>query len=146
MLYENEAIVQLIGDTEIEYPDDLIGTHIFPRLKVDLTKQEVESYICIDIDYPTICNNELYKTYLLTVLIISHNGCSFYLGSNRVDLMAEEVIKMLNWNDTFGFRLELKSDREYVLDKNHYARELMFTSVVSNSRENFVSKSDGVVQ
>lgn len=134
MLYENEAIVQLIGDTEIEYPDDLIGTHIFPRLKVDFTKQEVGSYILLDIDYPSICNNELYKTYLLTVLLISHNGCSFYHGSNRVDLMAEEVIKMLNWNDTFGFRLELKADREYVLDKNHYARELMFTSVVSNAR------------
>lgn len=141
MLYEDEIMVQLIDDKTIEYPDDLIGTHIFPRLKVDFTEQEVGSYIGLKIDYPDICTNELYKNYILTLLFISHNGHSFYQGSNRVDLMGEESIKLFNWNEKFGFRLELKSDREYVLDKKYYARELMFASIVSNGMVNGVKQS-----
>lgn len=140
MLYNNEDMVTLIDAKNIEYPDDLVGTHIFPRLKVDFTEQETGSYIGLKIDYPTVATNELYKNYTLILLFISHNGCSFYRGSNRVDLMSEEAIRMFNWNEVFGFRLELKSDREYVLDKNYYARELTFLSMTSNSTVNGVKQ------
>lgn len=140
--YESKEIVRLIDDKKIEYPDDLLGTHIFPVLKLDYTEQEMGSYICIAVDYPSICKNIVNKNYILTVLLISHNGHSITsTGDCRTDLLSEEVIKLLNWKDDIGFRLELISDKEYVLDKSHHARELIFDSIVSNSMINGVKQN-----
>lgn len=141
LLYESDAIVSLIGDDSIESPDDLLGTHIFPQLKVDFTEQQVGSYIGLKIDYPSICNNELYKNYYLTLLIISHTSHLLCNGDNRVDLIGEETIKIYNWNEDIGFRLELKSDSEYVLDKSYYVREQIFSSITSNSMVNGVRQN-----
>lgn len=139
LLYENSNIVNLIDDKTIVYPDDLLGTHIFTRLKIDFTEQEVGSYIGLNISYPSVCSNELYKNYILTILIVSHNDhVSTRNGDSRVDLLGEEIVGLLNWNSNIGFILELKSDVERVLDMNHYSRELVFKSITSNSVNNGV--------
>lgn len=139
LLYENPNIVKLIDDKDIVYPDDLLGTHIFPQLKINFTEQEIGSYIGLNISYPSVAKNELYKNYLFTILIISHNDCNTTLtGDSRVDLLGEEIVSIFNWNDKIGFRLELKSDFERVLDEAHYSRELTFKSISSNSIENGV--------
>lgn len=141
LLYGNPNIVNLIDDKDIVYPDDLLGTHIFPQLKIKFTEQEVGSYIGLNISYPTVAKNELYKNYILTILIISHNDCLVTnTGDNRVDLLGEEIVNIFNWNDKIGFTLELKSDFERVLDETHYSRELTFKSITSNSIENGVKK------
>ena len=140
LLIQNNNIVNLVNANEVEYPDDLKGTHIFPRLKIDFTEQEVGTYIGLNISYPSICNNELYKNYLLTILIVSHNDHISLGNDSRVDLLGEEITNLFNWNDQIGFTLELKSDIERVLDADHYSRELVFKSITSNSIANGVKR------
>ena len=91
LLISNQNIVSLIDSNKIVYPDDLLGTHIFPILKIDFTEQEVGTYLGLNISYPNICNNELYKNYVLTVLIVSHNNHIAVGNDSRVDLLGEEI-------------------------------------------------------
>ncbi|MEF9983694.1 MAG: hypothetical protein RR806_03150 [Oscillospiraceae bacterium] len=135
-LYESPIIVDFIDDKKIQYPDDLLGTHIFPQLKVDFTEQEQGTYIGLNISYPSISRNELYKNYTLTFLIVSNNGHLYLNGKNRTDLISEEIIHLFNWKTDVGCQLELKSDKEFVLDIKHYARELNFVSISNNSLDN----------
>ena len=142
LLYENQNVVTLIDDKDIIYPDDLLGTHIFPQLKIEFTEQEIGTYIGLNISYPSVLKNELYKNYILTILIVSHDNFNIMNnGDSRVDLLGEEITNIFNWNNEIGFTLELKSDFERVLDKTHYCRELIFKSIVANSTQNGIKRN-----
>lgn len=141
MLAEDAEIFKLLENKDAEYPDDLIGTSIFPQIRIDSTTLEAKTYIGVKLDYPSICKNELYKNYVLTVMIISINDhLKTKTGDSRVDLLAEEITDILNWNDEIGFRIELVSDVEDPLNEKFYYRRLVFKSIVSNSLENGVKK------
>lgn len=148
MIAEDEVTFKTIDNKLAEYPDDLFGTNncsqsIFPHLKVDFTEQEAGTYVCIKIDYPSICKNELYKNYVLTIMIISNNAhLKTITGSSRTDIIAESLIKLFNWNNTIGFVLELESDIEDPLSNKHYFRKLRFKSISPNSVYNGVKKYD----
>lgn len=136
MLVSNEKIFKLIDNKDIsfEYCDDLINKNVFPHIKVNFTSQETETYIGIKIDYPSICNNEIYKNYRLTVMILSNNShLKTHTGESRTDLLGEEIIKVFNWREDLGFRVELISDTEDPFDTNFYYRRLIFKSIASNS-------------
>lgn len=137
LLAEDETIFKLLDNKSVEFPDELIYKNIFPQIKIDFTVQETQTYICLKIDYPSICNNELYKNYILTVMILSNNAHLKTLdGYSRTDLLGEEIIKILNWNNDMGFRMKVISDVEDPFDKNFYYRKLVFESIVSNSMVN----------
>lgn len=142
MMAEDEEIFKLLDNPDAEYPDDLIGVNIFPQIKIDFTEQETRSYIGVKLDYPSICKNELYKNYVLTVMIISNNRHlkDPKTGNSRVDMIAERVTDLLNWNHEYGFRIELVSDIEDPLNEKFYYRRLVFKSLVSNSLENGVTR------
>lgn len=139
----NERIVSLIGDDGIEYPDDLIDTHIFPYLKIDYTAQNAGTYIGVAVDFPTINRNEIYKNMKITILVVVSNGSmrvedSEYKGKCRTDLITEELINIFDWNDFLGFKLKMYSDKEDVFNESFYCRKLVFTSVSDNGIRNGV--------
>lgn len=144
MIAEDEITFKTIDNKNAEYPDDLFGTRtcnqsIFSQLKIDFTEQEAGTYVCIKIDYPSICKNELYKYYILTVLIVSNNAhLKAPNGLNRTDIIAESLINLFNGNDILGFTLELESDIEDPLSNKHYYRKLKLRSISSNSVNNGV--------
>lgn len=143
MLAEDAEIFNLLEGQPTQEPDDLINTLIFPQIKITFTDQETKTYIGLKIDYPSICRNELYKNYLLTIMIISNNNhLKAANGESRPDLIAEEIIDLLNWNNNIGFTLELVSDIENPLDNKYYYRELKFKSIKSNGVENGMKKYD----
>lgn len=148
MIVSDETIFKAIDNKKAEYPDDLFGNKVcpqsvFPQIKIDFTEQEAGTYIGIKIDYPSICENELYKDYILTIMIISNNShLKSPNGFNRTDIIAEALIRLFNWNRSIGFTLELISDVEDPLDLKHYFRKLRFKSISSNSITNGVKKID----
>lgn len=143
MLCQKQSIVDLIGNNSesIEYPDDLIDVNIFPYLKVDYTAQSKGAYIGVAISTPSINNNEIFKNTYLTFLTICENEYQRFdddvrRGFCRTDLIAEEILSLFNWNDCFGFRLELASDKEGALNNTHYYREVTFRLVTQNNMQN----------
>lgn len=143
MLAEDETIFTLLDNKTAEYPDDLINVNIFPQIKIDFPSQEVATYIGLKIDYPSVCNNELYKNFHLTIMIISNNAhLKTKTGDSRTDLLGEAIIKVLNWNNDLGFRIEVVSDVEDPLDTNFYYRKLVFKSITSNSMINGMKQND----
>lgn len=140
-LAENERIFELIDNKKInkKNPDDLINVNIFPFLKIDYTVQEAGTYIGIKIDYPELNSNIIFKNTRLTVLIVSANRhLRAASGDLRTDLISEEILNSINWNDCFGFEVRLVSDREDPLNENFYYRKLVFESVSPNSMKNGV--------
>lgn len=140
MMAEDEEIYKLIDSQTAEYPDDLLGTHIMPQIKISGVPQEVATYIGVKLDYPSISKNELFKDYMLTIMVICENkALDTKTGDSRVDLIAERITQLFNWNDENGFRLDLVSDVEDPLNENYYYRRLLFKSVTSNSLVNGVN-------
>ncbi len=144
-LCANEKIVELIGNTssDIEYADDLIDVNIFPYLKVDYTVQDTGAYIGVAVSNPSINKNEIYKNTYITFLIISANSYMRFAdakrrGYCRTDLLAEEVLRTFNWNNCYGFKMKLVSDKEDALNTSYYFREIVFRLVSPNGTENGV--------
>lgn len=142
-LAEDKIIFDLLDGQPEQDPDDLINTIIFPQIKITFTDQQTKTYLGLKIDYPSVCVNELYKNYILTIMIISNiNHLKAPNGESRPDLIAEEIVDLLNWNNQVGFNIELISDKENPLNEKYYYRELKFKSITSNSLENGVKKYD----
>lgn len=140
-LAENEKIFELIDNKQVskKNPDDLINVNMFPFLKIDYTVQEAGTYVCVKIDYPELNSNIIFKNTRLTILIVSANRhLKTDMGDLRTDLISEEILNSINWNDCFGFDVRLVSDREDPLNDNFYYRKLVFESVSPNSMKNGV--------
>jgi hypothetical protein len=122
-----------------EAPQDCMYEVLFPYIKIDYTVDQVGTYIGLKIDSPSICKNELYKNFILTITVICNNSAMRTdYGGTRTDAICGELVKMLNWNNTIGFTLELTSDVEDVLNKDYYYRTVRFKSIASNSIKNGV--------
>lgn len=138
-LASDSKIFELLDNQSIDKdsPDDLIYVNIFPYLKVDYTIQEAGTYIGVKLEYPKIDENEIYKDAQLTFLVVSANRhIKTSDGYARTDLIGEEILKIFNWNDHFGFTLKLVGDTEDPVDENFYYRKLVFKSVSPNSMKN----------
>lgn len=140
-LANDKKIFELIDNKNIDpdEPDELIYNNIFPYIRVNYTVQEVDAYICIRIDYPSISRNEIYKDVELTFYVICNNGCLKMPGGySRTDAIAERIIEMFDWTSDLGFRIELSFEKEDPIDENFYYRKLVFTSFTPNGVKNGV--------
>jgi len=137
LLYSNPTIFTIIDSATAETGIDLVNTNIFPRLKIDFTIEDAGTYIGLKIDYPSITSNEDLKNCVITFMIISHiNHIQTATGDSRTDLLAEEIIKMFNFNYDSEFTLKLEKDVEDPFDKNFYYRRLTFSTLAINSLDN----------
>ena len=99
LIWDNEGIMGLLNYSEYdpEAPQDCMYKILFPYIKLDYTVQEVGTYIGLKIDCPSICQNELYKNFILTITVIcNNNAMKTDMGGTRTDLICKELIKMLN--------------------------------------------------
>ena len=143
MLINNGTIVNLLN-SGIETPDELINVQIFPRLKVKYdSTNDARTYIGMKLDYPSITNNDAIKNCSLTFMIISNNGdLKTTTGDSKVDLLAEEIIKMFNFNHNIMFTFKLSRDIENPYDENFYYRRLEFETQAANSLQNMLNVSN----
>lgn len=137
-ILENNRIVELIDNKGINDPSDLLGVNIFPFPKIDYTLQDASTYICMQINYPNLLDNDLYKNTVISFLVISHMSVILTpTGDSRVDLIAEELCKDFTWNQDIDiFRLQLVSDTEAPLTKDYYYRRLTFRTYANNNTSN----------
>ena len=134
-LAKDKKIFDLIDNKNIDpdCPDDLIYQNIFPFKRVDYTVQEVGSYICVGLDYPSINHNEIYKNVSLTFIVICNtNAMKVNGGYSRTDAIGERIIELFDWTSELGFRIELSYEDEDAIDENFYYRRLVFTSFSPN--------------
>jgi len=134
LLADNPTIFALLDNPNAEIGDDLINHNIFPRLKINFTATDASTYIGIKIDYPSITSNSAIKDCVITFMIISHKDhISTIWGDSRTDLIAEELIKMFNFNYKLGYTLKLVKDMEDPFDVNYYYRRVTFATEDTNS-------------
>lgn len=141
-LIEDENIVKLIDAPadEVEYPDDLIYSHIFPYNRVPDTEQEVKTYITVMVNATSLPKrNDITRNLSIIVRIYSHKDLMKVAGSNsdRIDLLSAYIDKILNESNEFGIGyVLLGSNTEHVLDSKHFFRELVFhTDALNNKRD-----------
>lgn len=138
-LITNSTIVSLLDPkNEMEYPDDLINTRIFPYGKIPGTAQETGSYITITVNSlsPT-ARNDIVKNVELIVRVVSSDALMKVpkRSETRIDLLSSEVDEILNEAFDFGVGpVMLMSNKEYTLNDSYFYRELIFRTVDLNSR------------
>jgi len=137
LLYSNPTIFTLIDSSTAETGIDLVNHNIFPRIKIDFTIDDAGTYIGLKIDYPSITSNDTVKNCVVTFMILSHvKHIQTLTGDSRTDLLAEEIIKMFNYNYDSQFTLKLEKDLEDPFNENFYYRRLTFSTLAINSIEN----------
>lgn len=131
-LITDEDVVKLIDAPadEVEYPDDLIYNRIFPYNRVPDTEQEVKTYITLMVNVTSVpVRNDMTRNVSIIARIYSHKDLMRVPGQNsdRIDLLAANVEKLLNGSYDFGIGyVKLGSNTEHVLDSTHFFRELVF--------------------
>lgn len=139
-MIEDENIVALINapTDEVEYPDDLIYTRIFPYNRVPDTEQEVKTYITVMVNATSVpMRNDITRKISIIVRIYSHCNLMKVTGesSDRIDLLSGYVDRLMNESLDFGIGyVTLGSNTEHVLDSTHFFRELVFYTDALNSR------------
>lgn len=131
-LIGDENIVELIGASsdEVEYPDDLIYTHIFPYNRIPDTEQEVKTYVTVMVNATSLPKrNDIVRNLSIIVRVYTHKDLMRVAGSNsdRIDLLSAYIDRILNESCDFGIgHVTLGSNTEHVLDSKHFFRELVF--------------------
>lgn len=143
---ENENIVKLIGASadEVEYPDDLIYSHIFPYNRIPDTEQEVKTYITVMVNVTSLPrHNDITRNVSIIVRIYTHKDLMRVSGSSsdRIDLLSANIDEVLNESYDFGIGyVSLGSNTEHVLDSAHFFRELVFNTDTLNSKRDGVKR------
>lgn len=131
LFIESEKLVNLlINGDNIQTPDDLIGENIFTYNRIPQLNVDMKTYITISINVPSTSYNDIMKNLRYTINIISRDDLMKVKGTrtNRVDLIASILDKLLNENSNFGVgKLKLMSSVEGVLEGNFPYRTLSFS-------------------
>ena len=126
LLIDDDVIVNTINGVDIKYSDELLGKYIFPYLKIDYTVQDVGTYIGVKVDYVNTNPNPVVKDMTVTFLIMSNTQHILTeLGDTRTDILADEINKLLVWNNNIGFSFYLVSDNEDPYDETFYYRKII---------------------
>lgn len=131
LFIHNEALVELINNTEVSTPEELIGQNIFGYIRVPQVPEEAKTYIALKIDVPEVyLSNSLFKKIIITVYAITHEDLMHTeLGGSRIDLMGEEIERILNKYKGMGKSdLELISNIEDNVGTKHRCRILRFVA------------------
>lgn len=101
---------------------------IFPYAYVPNATQIAQSYVCFDIEVPSILNKTI-KNVVVYVYVFTEKDLMRIKGKGiRVDMMASEVDQLLNGNTEFGFgELELSGCKLFTPIDGYYGRKLIYT-------------------
>lgn len=137
-IVQDKKIQELIENKDIEYPEDLIYSNIFPYLKIDDTILESKISLGIEVDFPKrIGKNNSFKEVQISFLGICKNDfLKMNNGYSRLDLLMERICELLNWNSWLGFKFDLVSEYGKPYNDKFYSRELIFNTVGNNNMIN----------
>lgn len=123
----------LLGDDE-----DSCG-HIYEYEYVDDTNETTDTYLCIETVMVKAPTDTAYRVYLYVFAYCHKKIMQSYKKKGRVgtrvDILAENVDRLLNGNKDFGIgRLRLVSDDVYKPNNSYYGRFLCYEAVDFNRK------------
>lgn len=133
---KNEAILQYIRPKNA--PDmagrDMLYKYVFPYSYVPETTQEASTFLCFDVDIPNV-QNRTFKDCRIMVWMFCHNSLMRCEKGTRLDLLADEIDRMLNGSRAFGLgTLELDEALRFHPVADYWGRELAYNAVDFNRR------------
>lgn len=132
VLIQSDAIFQLIGNKDTEYPDDMMFSDIFPYMKDPNTVQEIKNAIYYEAsDLGSSGKSGYHLDHLVVNFLVVCNSSTANLkmstGDSRLDLLAE-AIKVL-FDKRIGRwigEMILNFDKPYAMSGDFIARSLQF--------------------
>lgn len=123
----------LLGDDE-----DSCG-HIYEYEYVDDTNETTDTYLCIETVMVKAPTDTAYRVYLYVFAYCHKKIMQSYKKKGRVgtrvDILAENVDRLLNGNKDFGIgRLRLVSNDVYKPNNSYYGRFLCYEAVDFNRK------------
>lgn len=141
MLINCPEIIELINDTDIEEPEELIGERIFNFIRYPKAPEEEVTYIAFEVDVPKVYSdrNYLFKQLTITFYIVSHERLmptNDISGGVRNDLIAANIDKIFNGYEGMGKGpLQLISNVAQAISTKHRCRIMTFSADdLNNSR------------
>ena len=134
MLINCPEIVELINNTEIEEPEDLIGENVFNFIRYPFSIEEEITYIAFEVDVPKVYSdrNYLFKQLTITFYIVSHERLmptEDVSGGVRNDLISAHIDKLFNGYSGIGKRkLQLISNVAQAISTKHRCRIMTFAA------------------
>lgn len=129
-LINNERIVALIGNNEVESPEDLVDENLFDYIRIPCAIEEEKTFIAFEVDVPRInrSNEEYLKKLVITFYVITHERLMrTQEGGTRIDILAAEIDKMFTGSQMFGTQpLEIMSNTANGVSVKHRCRILTF--------------------
>lgn len=109
---------------------NIVYSQIFPYLYVDDTQTEVKSYLCIEVDMPTIPSGTI-KNMEVTIWAYCHKNCMKYLKKDyigtRADILADMVERKIREFDPMGIgEMHLESVKRLFPNTKYYGKQLIF--------------------
>lgn len=139
--YKNDLIENLLTSSDIlelmlgknytqASADNIVYSQIFPYLYVDDTQTKVKSYLCIEVDMPTIPSGTI-KNMEVTIWAYCHKNCMKYLKKDyigtRADILADMVERKIREFDPMGIgEMHLESVKRLFPNTKYYGKQLIF--------------------
>lgn len=129
LLCNNERIVHLVTNSKnAPTPNyDLRYTQIFPYEYLPETVDDARTYICFDVDVPSVMN-QTYYLGAIHIWIFTHKSLARIKGGGvRNDEIAMEIDAMLNGSREFGLgELDLHKSGRFSPIPNYQGRSLTY--------------------
>ena len=111
----------------------LIGTNLFPYLRVPQIQTDVSTYILLDVGSPNPNNRNAYFCEMKIIIwVLAHMDMADMKGvqGTRIDYIADEIEEMLVGSTKYGYGLlQLVSDMPYIYNNTYVYRELIFKTL-----------------
>lgn len=136
-IYTNPVVIDLLDNPKIdpEQPDTALWESIYPYAWIPGVQEDVKVFICIQTSFPLIYEeNDTLGQAVVTVSIICARDIMRVKGQKgtRLDILAGEISKALNWDRQMGPTIKLVSNIETHVNENFTARVLKFEGVRLN--------------
>lgn len=143
MLTSNQDILHALHNDELCGKDEIINGDlyrdvcIFDFLKLPDLKDEVNNYICFEVN-DTGHGNMLAKRIIFRT--VSHkDDHKTDWGISRQDLLASIIKNEFDWSNVFGMHLEKESDVGSIADDDFYYREIVYKTSTPNNTYNKIN-------
>lgn len=122
----------LDGQTGNHDPETLLNQQIFPYLYVDNSRDEMLSYLGVEVDIPKIPNGTI-KHIKITIWAYCHKTIMEYARDGyrgtRADILADMVDRQIGGSGLSGIgTLNLNSALHIFPDSKYYGVELIYTT------------------
>lgn len=138
-LLKDKRIIHVLNNKELEdadaSPDEYYGVNIFPYFIIPNTQHNVQNFICYEVQYKSIAQNESIKYLEIVFYILCHQMHLLDEETNipRHDLLAALIQDDFNYTNYFGGKIYLKSDLPSVADVDYACRTLTFEQITDNN-------------